>query len=92
MILLQIDSAAIQQVVQSVTDTGTSFLPGAYKLLAPAISAVVTLITAAIIRAVEKGAMKKKQRAERQELIQAYLSKDSEALAEKISELQNRRK
>lgn len=90
--ILQIDSAAIQEVVQIVTTTGTSFLPGAYKLLAPAISALVTLITAAIIRAIEKGGMKKKQRIERQELIQAYLSKDSAALAEKISELQNRKK
>lgn len=90
--ILQIDSAGIQEIVQSVTNTGTQFLPGAYKLLAPAISAVITLITAAIIRAIEKGKINKRHRIERQDLIQAYLSKDSAALAQKISELQKRRK
>ena len=90
--ILQVDSAAIQEVVQSVTNTGTQFLPGAYKLLAPAISAVITLITAAIIRAIEKSKIEKRHRTQRQDLIQAYLSKDSAALAEKISELQKRAK
>jgi hypothetical protein len=85
-----IDSAAIQHAVQTATNAGTQFLPGAYQLFAPGITAIVTLITAAIIRAVEKRNIKRKHKKECQELVQAYLSKDTGLLAEKISELKSR--
>jgi len=88
--ILQIDSAGIQQAVQQAADIGTSFLPGDWQILAPAISSVLTLITAAIIRAWEKAQIRKEQRQERRAIIQAYLEKDSAALAAKVSELQNK--
>ena len=92
MTLLEIDSSAIQQAVQQAGQVGISFLPGDWQILAPAISSILTLITAAIIRAWEKGQMKREQRRERREIIQAYLLNDSAALAEKVSELQNKDK
>ena len=88
--LLNIDSAGIQQAVQQAGQVGTSFLPGDWQILAPAISSILTLITAAIIRAVEKGRIRREQRQERREIIQAYLQKDSGVLAEKINELQQK--
>lgn len=90
--ILQVDSAAIQQAVQAVTGIGVQFLPKGYTILAPAISALITLATAAVIRAIERGGIKKRHRQERQEIIQAYLKEDSAALAEVISKLQKRKK
>lgn len=92
MTLLSIDSAGIQEAVQQAGQIGINFLPGDWQILAPAISSILTLITAAIIRAWEKGQMKRKQRQERREIIQAYLLNDSAALAEKVSELQKKDK
>ena len=49
-----IDSSAIQETVKIATEAGILFLPEHFKLLAPAISALITAITAAIIRHFEK--------------------------------------
>ena len=92
MTLLSIDSAGIQEAVQQAGQIGINFLPGDWQILGPAISSVLTLITAAIIRAWEKGQIKRQQRQERREIIQAYLLNDSAALAEKVSELQKKDK
>ena len=87
MILIEaIDSAAIQSAVSAAADAGTSFLPFPYKFLAPIISSLLTMITAAIIRHVEKGEIKAKHNAEKSELIKAHLLKDTETLNKKLSE------
>lgn len=49
-----IDSAAIQQTLGILTDTGLNFLPDHLRLLGPIISAIVTALTAGIIRFFEK--------------------------------------
>lgn len=90
MIPFQIDSAGIQQAVDQAGQFAVSFLPGDYQLLAPAISSILTLITAAIIRAIEKASIKRQQRQEMRDLVQIYLAKDKEALDQKINEIQNR--
>jgi len=90
MTLLQIDSAGIQNAVQQTGQVVASLLPGDWQLLAPAFTSVLTLITAAIIRAVEKGRMKREQKNRMRELVQIYLSKDADALHDKINEIQKR--
>ena len=92
MILIDaIDSAAIQAAVSAAADAGTSFLPFPYKFLAPIISSLLTLITAAIIRHVERGQMRDKHNAEKSEIIKAYLSKDAEQLNKKLSDYEKQR-
>ena len=49
-----IDSTAIQETVGILTNTGLNFLPEHLRLLAPALSALITAITAAFIRYFEK--------------------------------------
>lgn len=90
MIPLEIDSLGIQNAVQQAGQLAASLLPGDWQLLAPAFTSVLTLITAAIIRAVEKGRMKREQRNQMRELVQIYLSKDADALENKINEIQKR--
>ena len=85
--ILQIDSALIQQVTQEITGLGVSFLPLQYQLFAPAISAIITAITAAIIRHVEKKKIKSKHEKERSEIMQAYLQRDTEEMARIIHEI-----
>ena len=87
MILIDaIDSATIQAAVSAAADAGISFLPFPYKFLAPIISSLLTMITAAIIRHVESGQMRDKHNAEKSEIIKAYLTKDTEQLNKKLSE------
>lgn len=89
MILLDIlDSLQIQKTVETVSNIGINLLPGDWQILAPAISSILTLITAAIIRAIEKAQIKKEEKKKAAEIIQAYLSKDEIELAKKIHELQ----
>lgn len=54
------DSADIQNTVSVAVKTGEGFLPGAWKALAPVLTAIATAITAAIIRLFEKRALVKK--------------------------------
>ena len=53
------DSAIIQNVVQQITGIGTNAIPKPWGIFAPAITAVVTAITAFIIRFFEKKALVK---------------------------------
>jgi hypothetical protein len=85
--ILQLDSALIQQVTQEITGLGVSFLPPYYQLFAPAISAIITAITAAIIRHVEKKKIKSNHEKERSEIMQAYLKRDTEEMARIIHEI-----
>lgn len=85
--ILQIDSALIQQVTQEITGVGVSFLPLQYQLFAPAISAIITAITAAIIRHVEKKKIKSKHEKERAELIKAHLQKDAAQMGKIINKI-----
>ena len=90
MIQLVIDSMGIQHTVDGIAKIGISLLPGDWQILAPAISSFVTIITAAIIRSIEKSKIQKNQRREMREIVQAYLEKDTASLSEKINDLQKR--
>jgi len=85
--ILQIDSALIQQVTQEITGLGVSFLPLHYQLFAPAISAIITAITAAIIRHVEKKKIKSKYEKKRSKIMQAYLKGDTEEMVKIINQI-----
>lgn len=88
--ILQIDSAAIQETVQTISKTGLSLLPPDWQILAPALSSIITIITAAIIRAWEKNKIRREQRQEMKDLIQVYLQRDETALHDKINEIQKK--
>ena len=85
--ILQLDSALIQQVTQEITGLGVSFLPIHYQLFAPAIGAIITAITAAIIRHVEKKKIKSDHEKERAELIKAHLQKDAAQMGKIINKI-----
>lgn len=87
--ILQLDSALIQQVTQEITGLGVSFLPLHYQLFAPAIGAIITAITAAIIRHVEKKKIKSKHEKERAELIKAHLQKDAAQMGKIINKIKH---
>ena len=88
--ILQLDSALIQQVTQEITGLGVSFLPPYYQLFAPAIGAIITAITAAIIRHVEKKKIKSKHEKERAELIKAHLQKDAAQMGKIINQIKEK--
>lgn len=85
-----IDSAAIQEIVTTITGTGTQLIPAPYSVFASVISALATAITAAIIRHVERKKLLKCEAKKRAEIIQAALNKDENALREKIDEIKKR--
>ena len=85
--ILQLDSALIQQVTQEITGLGVSFLPLHYQLFAPAIAAIITAITAAIIRHIEKKKIKSNHEKERAELIKAHLQKDAAQMGKIINKI-----
>lgn len=62
------DSLAIQQTVQTVSNVGTQFIPAPWNLFGPAITSIVTIITGAIIRSIERGKMKRRHKKEIDEL------------------------
>ena len=88
--ILQLDSALIQQVTQEITGLGVSFLPPYYQLFAPAIGAIITTITAAIIRHVEKKKIKSNHEKERAELIKAHLQKDAATMGKIINQIKEK--
>lgn len=90
--ILQIDSSSIQAIVQNITALGVSMLPANYGFLFPVITSTITAVTALIIRAVEKGKLKREHKQQTQEIVKAYLLKDKHALDRKISEILNRNK
>jgi hypothetical protein len=87
--ILQIDSTLIQQITQEVTGVGLTFLPLKYQLFAPAIGAIITAITAAIIRHVEKKKIKSEHEKERAELIKAHLQRDAAQMGKIINQIKN---
>lgn len=90
MILWEIDSAGIQELIQTGAGLGVQLLPQNFQILAPAISSVLTILTAAVIRYFEKRRIEKERKRELQDIVKIYLLKDKEELSKKISELQKR--
>ena len=81
-----IDSSAIQQGVQIAVETGTNFLPFGWKFLGPVISTLATLITAAIIRHVEKRQINLLNNEQQQILLQRAIEAETELLKHKGNE------
>ena len=78
MILCQIDSAGIQELVQIIVQFGSNYIPPMVKPLTPVISALVTALTAAIIRMIEKRKIQKSYEREINYLKHITLQKASE--------------
>ena len=85
------DSLEIQQTMQVITGAGTSFIPSAWQWLTPLITALITIVTGAIIRAVEKGKLNKQHKAERAKLIQLALDSDKPELKKQLQILKDKK-
>lgn len=90
MIPLDIDSTSIQNIVQNVAGIGLNLLPNNFQILAPAISSLITILTAAIIRYFEKKKIHQEQKETMRELMHLYLQKDSAELSKRIYEMQKK--
>ena len=64
---VDLDSVAIQQGVQTADQIGQKFIPAPWNVFSPLITFFVTTLTGAIIRAIEKGKMKRKHKRELEE-------------------------
>ena len=90
MIQLQVDSAAIQEIIQTGAGVGLQFLPSNFQILAPAISSILTIITAAIIRFFEKKRIERERKKELRDIVQTYLDKDNTEFEKIIEEIQKK--
>ena len=82
-----IDSALFQQIAAEVSRTSFAALPEPYLQFAPALGMIVTAITAAIIRHIEKRRILKQHRSEQNKIIQAYLQRDNVEINKIINNL-----